>query len=162
MLRLWNIGAIILLVLVFLQTVLGRFEGVPLPAWVWVLFNLLPGILLLYLGIYLNINPAKIITLSAFRTVYWFTLTYLLLALGTILAEPFAMQYNDYTLPAYLQLSYTWLLPFNALLLIAYSILFFRKKCLIPYQNDVRRNARNSLQTYDSKRIKNPMPQVYC
>lgn len=135
LLRLWNVLTILILTVVFLQTILGRFEGEPIPAWIWLFLHILPCTVLLYLGIYFYTHSVKIITLFAFRAVYWFTFTYLLLVLGTIIAEPFAIQYNNYTLPEYLQLSYTWLIPFNCLLIAAYGILFFYKKALPTIRN---------------------------
>lgn len=128
LLRSWTILSAIIVLIIFLQTMLGRFAGEPLPAWVWVMLSLLPATLVIYTGIYLGKNGTKVVHQSTFQWIYFTAILYLLLVLGTLLALPFAIINNDFTLPGYFQTSYAWLLPFQGVLILALSLLFFRKE----------------------------------
>ncbi|MBK6931887.1 MAG: hypothetical protein IPH12_13895 [Saprospirales bacterium] len=124
--RAWQALPLLLLVLLFVQTVTGRLAPEAPRAWLWLFAGLLPGLAVLLGSMLLNRHPAKLIVHPVHQALVWSTWFYLSLLLLTPLAEPFA-QFNGQSTAAFLQLSYLWLLPLQALLLAAYFLAFIRK-----------------------------------
>lgn len=143
LLWLWLGFTAVLVLLIFVQTLTGKFEAIEGTAWVWVFANLLPALLLLFAAVLLNKNPSKVLLRATFRAVYFGALTYLLLLTLTLFALPVATA--NWSIEAYLAKSYTWLLPFQAILLLAFTALYFRKEPLF------RPNAA-IMQQYVSKK----------
>ncbi|MBK6996247.1 MAG: hypothetical protein IPH31_15450 [Lewinellaceae bacterium] len=119
-------GTAAVLLLVFAQTVGGILSGVVAQAWGWVLLVLLPVLLLLWASAMFNRYPAKIIHPTAHQSLVWGSWTYQWLILLTLLAEPFATR-EDLSIVGYLAQSLWWLLPMEALLLVGYWLVFYRK-----------------------------------
>lgn len=117
-----------LIALVFVQTIAGKFESIETSVWTWAFVQLLPALVLLFAAVILNKNPSKVLLRATFRAVYAGALAYLLLLLLTLLALPFATL--NWSIEEYFAKSYTWLLPFQAILLLAFSFLYFRKEPL--------------------------------
>lgn len=127
--RAWRSLPPLLLVLFFIQTVSGRLSPEAPRAWMWLFVCLLPGLSVLWGSMLLNRHPAKLIVQPVHSALVWSTWLYLALVLLTPLAEPFA-QLNGQSTVAFLQQSYLWLLPLQALLLAAYALAFVRKEAL--------------------------------
>ena len=117
-----------LVLLFFVQTIAGKYEDIEAQAWTWLFVQILPGILLLWAAVLLNKNPSKVLMRATFRAVYAAALAYLLLVSVTLLALPMATA--NWSIAAYFAQSYTWLLPFQAVLLILFGWLYFRKEML--------------------------------
>lgn len=128
LLQLWLIFTAALVLLIFVQTLTGKFEDIEMKAWGWVFAHLLPALLLLLAAVLLNKNPSKVLMLTTFRAVYAAALAYLLLLTLTLLALPMATV--NWSIEEYLAKSYTWLLPFQASLLLAFALMYFRKEPL--------------------------------
>lgn len=143
LLWLWLGFTAVLVLLIFVQTLTGKFEDIEGKAWVWIFANLLPALLLLFAAVLLNKNPSKVLLQATFRAVYFGALTYLLLLTLTLFALPAATV--NWSIEEYLTKSYTWLLPFQAVLLLAFAALYFRKEPLF------RPNAA-IMQQYVSKK----------
>jgi len=156
LLWLWLGFAVALVLLAFVQTLNGKFELVEMQAWSWLFIQLLPGMLLLFAAVLLNKNPSKVLMRATFRAVYAGTLAYLLLIALTFFALPMAVA--NMSIEAYLTKSYTWLLPFQAGLLLAFTVLYFRKEPLFRpnahiMQEYVSKKAEFSLRSGNTARI---------
>lgn len=127
--RAWKILPPVLFVLFFIQTVTGRLSPETTQAWIWLFAGLVPGLMVLWASIYLNYHPAKLILQPLHQALVLGTWLYLSLLLLTPLAEPFA-QFNGQSTVAFLQASYLWLAPLQALLLAAYALAFIRKEAI--------------------------------
>jgi hypothetical protein len=126
LLWLWLIFTAIIILLFLIQTITSKFEDILGTAWLWVSVNLLPSLVLLFVAVLLNKNPSKVLLIHTFRAVYASAWAYLLLLLLTLLALPFATA--NYSIEAYLKDAYLWLLPFQLILIVVFSLLYFRKE----------------------------------
>jgi hypothetical protein len=128
LLWLWLGFTAVIISLVFIQTLTGKFEGIERKAWLWVFTNQLPALILLLAAVILNKNPSKVLLQSTFNAVMWGTVVYLIFVLITLFALPFAT--INWSIEGYLNKSYLWLLPFQIVLLAAFWILYFKKQPL--------------------------------
>jgi hypothetical protein len=128
LLWLWLGFTAVLVLLIFVQTLTGKFEGIEGKAWAWIFANLLPAFLLLFAAVLLNKNPSKVLLRATFRAVYFGSLAYLLLLTLTLFALPMATA--NWSIEEYLAKSCTWLVPFQVILLLAFAALYFRKEPL--------------------------------
>ena len=126
LLWLWLVFTAIIVLLIFIQTITGKFEDIENKAWLWAFTHLLPALLLLITAVLMNKNPSKVLLSSTFRLIFMATLTYLLLVLMTLLAMPFAT--IKQSIQEYFNQSYMWLVPFQVVLLITFGILYFKKE----------------------------------
>lgn len=126
LLWLWLIFTAIIVVLMFIQTINGKFEDIETNAWTWAFTNLLSPLLLLIVAILMNKNPSKVLLSATFRIIYMATLTYLLLVSLSLLALPIATR--NQSIEVYFNQSYLWLLPFQGIILIIFGILYFKKE----------------------------------
>ncbi len=127
LLWLWITIAGLIIALFIFMTLVNTFEGVELAAWVWALGTLLPPLTLLFLDIILN--PFKVVKKSTFWLIYYCALSYLLLALATIVGmQAWLDTHTSQNIADYFQQSYLWILPFQGLLLVGFGILFFQHK----------------------------------
>ncbi len=128
LLWLWIGFSIPILLLVLIQTINGKFEGIVSKAWLWVGINLLPTMLLLMISAIQNKYPGKMIQKSIFKIIWLFSLIYLVLLIMT----QFGLSAGtvDKSIEAYFQQSYYWLLPFQLIILGVYSLLFFKKEAV--------------------------------
>lgn len=125
LLWLWLAGAACLGLLMFARTLTGMYEDMETAAWRWYFSHILPILLLLFVAVILNRNPSKVVKRSIFRLLYAGGLSYLLLVLITLLGRPGILR--GQSIEDYLRLSYGWLLPFQALLLLLFGLFYFRK-----------------------------------
>lgn len=128
LLWLWLGFTAVLVLLVFIQTLAGKYEAIEGQAWGWIFAQILPGLVLLATAVLLNKNASKIVMRATFWAVYFGALAYLLLVSITLLALPAATVH--WSIEEYFGQSYTWLLPFQAVLLILFGWLYFRKEML--------------------------------
>lgn len=117
-------GAAVLLV--FIQSVTGLLDGIMAQGWLWVIAAVLPPLLVLWASTLLNRYPAKIVRPMAHQVLVYGSWTYFLLALVTLLSEPFATQ-GERSLQQYLYQSLWWMLPMQFTLITGYLLLFYRK-----------------------------------
>lgn len=141
---LWLGFTAVLVLLFFVQTIAGKYEGIEGKAWTWIFAQLLPAMLLLFVAVLLNKNPSKVLMRATFRAVYAGALAYLLLVSVTLFALPAATV--NWSIEEYFSHSYTWLLPFQLVLLLAFAMMYFRKEPLF------RPNAA-IIQEYIAKKI---------
>ncbi len=128
LLWLWLGFTAVLVLLIFVQTLTGKFEDIEGQAWAWIFVCLLPGLSLLLAAVLLNKNPSKVLMRATFRAVFAGALAYLLLVALSLFALPVATV--NWSIAEYLGKSYTWLLPFQAILLPAFAMMYFRKEPL--------------------------------
>jgi Effector-associated domain 11 len=129
LLWLWLAFTAIIILLVLVQSITGKFEDIIGTAWLWVFINLLPSLSLLFVAVLLNKNPSKVLLINTFRAVYGSAWAYLLLLLITLLALPFATMNNS--IDGYLKDAYLWLMPFQLVLIAVFALLYFRKETLL-------------------------------
>ena len=104
------IGTAVSVLLVFVQSVSGLLDGIMAQGWLWIMASILPALLVLWASILLNRYPAKIVHPAADQALVWGSWTYFLLALATLLGEPFAT-HGARSLQQYLSQSLWWMLP---------------------------------------------------
>ncbi len=125
LLWLWLGFTAALILLVFVQTLTGKLEDIEAQAWTWIFAHLLPVLALLFAAVLWNKNPSKVLLRTTFLAIYLGALAYLLLVALTLLALPMAMA--NWSIAEYLAKSYTWLVPFQVILLLVFALLYFRK-----------------------------------
>ncbi len=128
LLWLWLGFTAALILLVFVQTLTGKLEGIEMQAWGWIFAQLLPVLGLLFAAVLMNKNPSKVLLRATFLALYVGALAYLLLVTLTLFALPLATK--NWSIETYLAKSYAWLLPFQVVLLLAFALLYFRKEPL--------------------------------
>jgi hypothetical protein len=133
----WLALSALILALLLVQTLFGKYAGIEGQVWFWGSFLLLPGLLLLLLSAWLNKHSARIVAPSAYRALWGLTLLFLLLTLGTLLLAQLAIEKNDYGLDTWLRKSYAWLAPLNILLCTGLVLLFYRRQELFQPGSEV-------------------------
>ncbi|MCB0523561.1 MAG: hypothetical protein KDC86_03480 [Saprospiraceae bacterium] len=123
------VGAGLCVLLVFVQSVSGLLEGIMAQGWVWVMVIVLLPLLVLWASTFLNRYPAKIVRPLAHQALVYGSWLYFLLALFTLLSEPFATQ-GDRSLQQYLYQSLWWMMPLELILVVGYVLLFYRKNLI--------------------------------
>ena len=124
----WLGGASLILVIVVLQSLLGRYADKTQEAWGWLLPTLMPtlGMIVTVLG-YTALDPLRsrsVVRKSFFQVALFLSAMYLLLILLTILIQPLAG-----TDPVELmRISNLWLGPFQGLVASALGVLFVSKQ----------------------------------
>jgi Effector-associated domain 11 len=116
-----------ILVLVFIQTINGKYTGISGQIWLWVMLIVLPGALLLMVHTWLNRSPAKLIHPNAYKALLALEVLYLGTAFMSIIAAQAAVEQQEIGLDQYFSETYIYLGPLNALVVIG-SLLFFYKK----------------------------------
>ncbi len=146
LLLLWVVFSIPILLLVFLQTITGKFEGILGAAWGWVGINLLPVLALLFLGAMQNKHGDKVIQQFVFRVILIFSIIYLLLLLITQLA--LSAGTGDQSIHAYFMQSYKWLVPFQVILLLVFFSLFYRRQAMFqPNEKIIKDHFKEKAKT---------------
>lgn len=138
LLFLWVGFSIPVLLLVFAQTISGKFDGIIGAAWGWVAVNLLPILVLLFMGAVQNKHGSKVIQQFIFRIILVFSVIYLLLLLITQLG--LSAGTGDQSIYDYFMQSYMWLVPFQILLLLVFTSLFYRKQAIFQPNEKIIKN----------------------
>lgn len=124
---LWFTGGAIIIVLMFLQTVFGKFEDQSNDAWSWILSNLMPSLSLILSTFLSDINATKRNTRRVDSFYYYLALGisifYLLLLLMLIALEPL----TDHTILELMHDSGIYLGPLQGLATAAMGMFFFKK-----------------------------------
>ena len=74
LLWLWIGFSIPVLLLIFIQTIAGKFAEIEMVPWFWAGINLLPGFMLLFVGAIQNRNAGKFIQTFIYRIILFSTL----------------------------------------------------------------------------------------
>ena len=130
---LWFAGACLVLSLVVLQTLNGRYGDHIQEAWTWLMPNLMPtmGTILAGLG-YTALDPHRsrtVVRSSFYRLAFWLSSFYLALVLLTILIAP--TRPEGVTGKGAVELMHTanlWLGPLQGLVATALGVLFASKQ----------------------------------
>lgn len=124
----WLTGASLVLLIVVMQSLLGKYGDRTQEAWGWLLPNLMPtlSMIVTVLG-YSALDPeysAGVVRKSFLRTALYLSVLYLALVLLTVLIHPFA------GVPPVdlMNQSSLWLGPFQALTASAVGVLFVSKQ----------------------------------
>ena len=128
--RWWTGLGTLLFLLILLQTIFGQYQGIESLVWGWLIFGLLPGLALVYLGDWLNPYPDKLVAKESFSALRALCIALLLLLLFTILFSQAAVDRTEWGLDTYLRKSFLWVAPINLFVIIGLSLLFFHKKGL--------------------------------
>ncbi len=124
----WLGAASLILVIVVLQSLLGRFADKTPEAWGWLLPTLMPtlGMIITVLS-YTALDPllsASVVRKTFFRVALWLSVLYLFLILLTILIQPIA----GTDAIELMRRSNLWLGPFQGLVASALGVLFVSKQ----------------------------------
>ncbi len=129
----WFIGACLIVLLMALQTLNGRYADHDKEAWSWLLPNVMPALGTIMAGMtYTALDPhrSQVVVRSAFfKLSYWLSLFYLTLVLLTILIAP--TRPEGVTGKGAVELMHNanlWLGPLQGLVAAALGLLFGSKK----------------------------------
>lgn len=127
----WGIGAGLVVIVVVLQSLLGRFGDRTQDAWGWLLPTIMPtlGMIFTVLG-YTALDPVfsnSVVRKSFFHIAMGLSIGYLGLVTLTVLIGPFAAV-NGSQMVDLMNTSNLWLGPFQGLVASALGVLFVTKK----------------------------------
>jgi len=127
--RIWLIMGGIFFLLLIIQSVMGKYAGKVQNVWGWALPTIMPtmSLIVTVLGagaVEDGKEDKTKVKKPFYLTVYWLSVVYLGIVLGTLLAEPF----TPFDSVELLNLSNFWLGPFQGLVTSAMAVLFFTKK----------------------------------
>lgn len=127
--RLWTIFTLLLLGLTLIQSISGKLIEIMGFSWLWLMLNLIPGLLMILIAHLKDQQSAKVLPAKAHWAIWGSTVLYLLVLLFTLLAEQLATS-SVVSMKVYRLNALYWLLPFQGVLLIAYYFMYYRKKML--------------------------------
>ena len=159
LLWLWISFTAIIILFVLVHTLTNKLEHIVGSTWLWAFINLLPALVVLLIGVLMNKNPSKVVLKTAFQFVYIASLAYLLFVLGTQFAIPMAA--INMSIEDYLKQSYIWLIPFQAILIIAFSILYFRKMLFFKPNEKILLELVNKKAEYAQRKGITSQEQAY-
>jgi hypothetical protein len=127
----WFSGGGFILLLVIIQSLMGKYEGKTDEAWSWLLPTLMPTLSLiigvLAAGAKRENPPEETVTRFIFNLSFWLSFTYLLLVALTILVSPFTAENVKESLEL-MHRSNLWLGPLQGLVGAALGVFFVSKK----------------------------------
>ena len=127
----WFSGGGFILLLVIIQSLMGKYEGKTDEAWSWLLPSIMPTLSLiigvLVAGAKRENQPEETVTRFVFNLSFWLSLTYLLLVALTILISPFIAKTVEEALEL-MHRSNLWLGPLQGLVGAALGVFFISKK----------------------------------
>lgn len=128
---LWLVSSSLIIVIVVLQSLLGRYGEKAQEAWSWLLPTLMPtlGMIVTVLG-YTALDPTAlegVVRKSFFHVAFWLSALYLFLVLLTLLIQPFAKADPEKAVQL-MRLSNLWLGPVQGLVASALGVLFVSKR----------------------------------
>lgn len=125
--KIWFIGGGISFLLVILQSIFGRFQGIAQEIWAWFTPTIVPTLGLI-IGVLastaLEDDTGRTVKRFFFRAAVWLSGAYLAVLLLTMLLEPLAGT-HDLT---YFHLANYWLTPIQGLVVAALAALFNSRK----------------------------------
>jgi hypothetical protein len=127
----WLAGAGMVVLIVVLQSLLGRFGARTQDAWGWLLPTIMPtlGMIVTVLG-YTALDPTlstSVVRKAFFRVAFNLSISYLALVALTVLIGPFAKA-DGAGMIDLMQTSNLWLGPFQGLVASALGVLFVTKQ----------------------------------
>ncbi|MDM0071649.1 hypothetical protein [Variovorax sp. J31P207] len=127
----WLVASAIIMLLLVLQSLLGRYGTHVQDAWSWILPNLMPtlGMMLTVLG-YTALDPSSlksVVRRTFFRIAYCLSILYFVLILLTILIQPVVAADSEKAIEL-MRTSNLWLGPLQGLVVSALGVLFVSKK----------------------------------
>ena len=150
LLVLWAGFSIPVLLLVFTQTIMGKFGEIVGEIWIWVAVNLLPVLALLFIGVIQNKHGDKVIQRFVFRIILGFSILYLILLLMTQLG--LSARSVEQSIHSYFMQSYKWLVPFQLLLISVFTLLFYRKQTVFqPSEQIIKNHFKEKAKSADSQ-----------
>ena len=159
LLWLWLGFSIPVLLLVLIQTISGKFEGIEGTAWTWVAINLFPVLGLLLFGAIQNKYPGKPIQIFIFRIIWITSFLFLLLLLMTLLGMTAGTA--NQSIESYLNQSYKWLLPFQILLIGIFFLLYFKKRSIFQVNEKILKNHIQSKANKAKQQANLPQQQAF-
>ena len=121
----WLIGILPTLLIVVVQSIGGKYEGENGSAWLWFLANTLPSIALVsYAFFNANLRNSLFISDKRYSVLFWLSVSYVVILLFSLLLQPLSTSSPIDTLKQ----SMYWLLPFQLLFLVPFSIAIFGNK----------------------------------
>lgn len=118
----WLTGFIVILLLLLLQSVGGKYEPSSSKAWLWLLYNALPMLLALLFSYSKKNITTKKVEIAFYRVTYILLIAYFGIFLLSILTQPFAKAYADLSPLEVLHNSNIFLLPLQLVLAILFLI----------------------------------------
>jgi effector-associated domain 11 (EAD11)-containing protein len=157
LLFLWTGFSVPILFLIFIQTINGKFDGIVGSAWAWVAINLLPILTLLFIGAIQNKHGDKVIQ----RFIFWIIFGFSFFYLAALLITQFGLSAGTggKSIYEYFMQSYKWLVPFQVILLLLFSLLFFKKQSIFqPNEKIIKNHFKEKAKTARDK--KNTLQQT--
>jgi hypothetical protein len=127
----WLTGASLVLLILVLQSLFGKYGDKVQEAWGWLLPTLMPtlGMIIAVLG-YSALDPnlsAAVVRRAFFQVAFWLSSFYLLLISLTLLLQPFVGADVDKAI-GMMRMSNLWLGPIQGLVASALGVLFVSKR----------------------------------
>lgn len=144
----WQSACLAFMLLLLVQTIVGKYEQIESQVWQWAAISLLPGLVLLYLGTLLHHSPAKLIPPAVRNAIYSVNIGYLVIVLITLLLQKrgLDMQQQYEGLDVYFERSYVWLLPLNGLVTFTLvTLMLVRKSLFLPDNKAISALAQRKL-----------------
>ncbi len=128
---LWLGGSALVLVILVLQSLLGRYGEKVQDVWGWALPTLMPTLGMTVAGLgYTALDPTMsetVVRRSFFNVAFWLSALYLALILLTVLIQPFVGADSQQALQM-MRVSNLWLGPIQGLVASALGVLFVSKR----------------------------------
>ena len=123
--RLWLVMGGGFLLLLIVQSIMGKYDQKVQRVWSWALPSIMPTLSLIVTILGMNAfhneeEPASEIRQPFYRAVFWVSVIYLSILIGTVLVEPF----TPYESLELLNLSNFWLAPLQAFVASAIAVIF--------------------------------------
>ena len=150
--NLWVFSSVFLILIIFLQTVLGKYGDDAGAAWWWLAMNILPGNILILIG-YLRHKKISEFQLPNAETilyniVFFISLTYLLAVILTLLLQPFGNYSSE---AANLHRADTGLLFFQGFFIVMIGLLIYKTERLFTAADaDADYDANDELNVFIS------------
>jgi len=150
LLWIWVGFSIPILLLIFVQTIAGKYAEIEAIPWLWAGTNLLPGFILIMVGALRNKNSGKFVKTFIYRIIVVATIAYLVWVLVTMLSMTAGSATQS--LATYFQSSYRWLIPFQLLLLGVFVLLFFKEEAMFrPNEKMIKEQAVKDMKQAAAK-----------
>jgi len=150
LLWLWLGFSIPALLLVFVQTIAGKYTEIEATPWIWAGINILPGFSILLFGAIRNKGAGKFVQTFIYRIILVAVIAYLLLVLMTLFSMTAGSA--EQSLATYFQRSYQWLLPFQLLLMGVFGLLYFREEAMFkPNEKMIKDHVAKQMKKASAK-----------
>ena len=128
LLWIWVGFSVPVILLIFVQTIAGKYAEIEWVPWLWAGISLLPGFLLLMIGAIQNRFAGKLVQTFIYRIILISVVAYLVLVLMTLFSMTAGAA--EQSLEAYFRQSYKWLVPFQLVLMAVFVLMYFREEAI--------------------------------